>query len=246
MPDRSTPSLHPQAKKSGRPVRWARWTAAAVATLAAGAAQAQVSFSLTPSIGRAAYELQLDSDRTLDGNARVLGLSADLGLPNGFFLGLSHTRMSGDGLRLEGEETGLGWSRNDTALTVNHALVDDLNIFIGLRTGGTQVDSGIGTEFKTRGYFVGLALPLQIGSGFLSLSAAVGLNEGTWRDVEGDATDKAVGYSAGLRYSHPISEGINAGVGFKTQRYVYTLENVGLGDVREKFNQFDVFVSFSF
>lgn len=223
---------------------------AVLASTCAFPATAQVSTSIKPYIGRTAYDLQLDSSRKFDGSARVLGLDLDVGLPNGFFVGLGHVRATGGELDFQGGGGNTGirykWRRNDTALTLNHALASDLNFFVGLRGGATKVDSGLGTEFKTSGYFIGLALPLQIGPGFLSLSGAIGLNKGTWRDSSGSATDNAVGYSAGLRYSHTITPSISAGAGIKAQRYVYTLENVGLGEVRERFTQIDLFASFAF
>lgn len=219
--------------------------------LAPAHAQAQVSFNVTPSVGSTDYQVQLDSSRSLSGDGRHITLDGDVGLPNGFFLGLSHTAVRGGELdfNLDGRPLPerLGWRRADTAFTVSHAVTDDLNVFMGLRNGSTRIDTGIGTEFRTSGYFVGFALPVPLGPGYLSLSAAVGVNKGTWRDdLTGDSTDQAFGYSLGARFSWPVAKGIAAGAGVKAQRYDYTLENVGLGDVNEKLRLLELFVSFSF
>jgi hypothetical protein len=228
-------------------------TAALTVVLAltvAAPAQAQLSFSLTPSAGQLGYEARAGQRFGIKGSARQAGLSAEVGLPNGFYIGLSHSATQGGEVNLETRGSllfsDIGLRRSDSAITFGFSVVDELNGFVGLRTGTARVDTQIDTRFNTTGYFAGLAYPLQLGPAYLSLSLAVGNNTGEWRDNFGSLKDTAFGLSGGARLTWAFNKRATAGLGLKAQRYVYSFENQGQTELTESMRIGEAFVSVTF
>jgi len=235
------------------PRRTARAVLATLGTLGSltlPLAQAQTSFSLTPSAGQLSYSVTPEQRFQWKGSARQLGFAADVTLPNGMYFSLSHAGTNGGTVDFDRGGAVLlrdiDMQRSDTSLTFGDTVFDELNMFLGLRTATARLDNGIDTRFSTTGFFAGVAYPLAVGPATLSFSAALGVNQGKWSDRSGSVSDAAVGLSAGARFVYPLGKQATAGLGLKTQRYRYNFTAYDLGFVTESLRVGEAFVSVSF
>lgn len=221
-------------------------------TLSAGlpAAQAQTGLNTQLALGQLGYTIESSARQLWEGSAKAVTFGVDYALPNGFYLGLGHTQaLSGElDFSFQGARRNTSdFKRSDTALTLGWSAANRLNTFVGLKSAASKIDNSVATEFKTTGYFVGLSYPLSFGSSYLSLSAAVGLNSGSWKDTSGPTIkDTAVGYSGGIKYSYAINPSMVLGLGLKAQRYSYDFTQLGFGTVDESVRLVDLSFSFAF
>ncbi len=241
---------HAPPARPGARSRAATATLALAAALAAPASLAQLSLGASLAGGQLGYQIESDTGRLWKGSSPMATVSADVALPGGFYVGLSHTGASGGevdfSFRGLAGASNIGLKRSDTALTFGYALANRLNGFIGVKSASTALDNGFGTEFKTSGYFAGVAYPIAMGPTYLALSLAVGSNSGTWQDRTGSVKDAAFGYSGGARFTYAFSRSLSAGVGAKYQRYEYLFENAGLGTLSESLRMGELFLNASF
>lgn len=230
-----------------------RWSAWGLAMTLAGfgcAVQAQTGLNAQLALGQLGYTVESSARHLWDGSAKAVTLGLDYALPNSFYVALGHTQaVSGSVDFSRGNTRGSAsdFKRADSAVTLGWAAANRLNTFVGLKSAATKIDNVVATQFKTTGFFVGLSYPISFGSSYLSMSAAAGLNTGTWRDTSGpDVKDSAVGYSAGLKYSYAFTPSMVLGLGVKAQRYSYDFSQLGFGTVEEGVRLFDVSFTLAF
>lgn len=213
------------------------------------ASLAQTGLNTQLALGQLGYSIESSARQLWKGSAKAVTAGVDYALPNGFYLGLGHTQAIGGELDFSFQGTrrsSSDFDRSDSALTLGWSAANRLNTFVGLKAAATKIDNSVKSEFKTTGYFVGLSYPIAMGSSYLSLSAAVGLNTGTWRDNSGSLKDTAVGYSGGIKYSYAFTPSMVMGLGLKAQRYSYDFTQLGFGTVEEAVRLVDLSFSLAF
>ena len=216
---------------------------------AAGSAPAQVSFGLGLNAGSMAYTIKSSTDQKWDGSAKMIGISADLAFPGGFYTSLSTLQSQGgkEDFSFQGVQSNTSnFKRSDTALTFGYAAANRLNTFLGVKSAQTKLENAIHTKFGTTGYFAGLSYPISLGAGTLALTGAVGVNVGKWSDTSGDAKENALGFSGGLRYIHSFTPKFSASAGVKAQRYSYDFQSTLGKKLEESVRVIDLGLNFNF
>ncbi len=220
-------------------------------SLASPVARADVGFGGGVAAGKTKYTIESEIGQKWSGNANSVTLNGDVAFGNGFYVGLAHTQTSGDlEFTFQGQgdpsDPSDGLKRRDTALTFGWSAANRLNTFVGVKAAQSDIDSGIGTRFKTTGYFAGLSYPISFGSSTLALTGALGYNVGKWSDISGSGDAGTLGYSGGVRYVYAFSPRIAAGVGVKFQRYSYTFDDSAVPNVDETVQAVDLSLVFNF
>jgi hypothetical protein len=220
---------------------------AAIGALCAHGALAQ-GLSVGLSGGSYGYEIETSAGQVWSGESRSYTLNTDYGFAGGTYIGLALTKVAEGTLDFTFQGTpGTPdqFKRQDTALTLGHAFGNSISTFVGYKSARTEVATGLGTEFKTAGVFIGMAYPLNWGSNYLTFSGAVGFNRASWTDSTAEVKDSAIGYSGGVKYGYALGS-VLLGVGAKFQRYAYDFTQIGYGTLDETIKAVDLSVSYSF